>query len=96
MSDLDLSALDIFKGDADILSSPVTHLASIEPVDHKRKILAVDQSIANTGWALIVGKKVTWTGNIKTEKRGTGHEDTLERGSILFWEYDKLLCELTG
>lgn len=57
----------------------------------KGRILAVDQSLANSGWAMIEMGVVTWTGNIKTDPMSVGHEDTLLRGERVYAEYQLLL-----
>jgi Holliday junction resolvasome RuvABC endonuclease subunit len=60
------------------------------------RILAVDQSISNTGWALIERTGgISATGNIKTEQGPVkGHEDTLTRGTEVFSRYLTLISSL--
>lgn len=60
------------------------------------RILAFDQSLANTGWALIERTGgVSATGNLKTDPtESKGHEDTLQRGSILYGRYRSLIESL--
>lgn len=80
----DLSALSDFKAEADSEIGPVWHTTT-------DTILAFDQSLANTGWALISGGKVTETGNIKTVKEDKGHEDNLKRALIVFNRVNSLI-----
>lgn len=65
----------------------------IGPVWHTTTdtILAFDQSLANTGWALISGGKVTEVGNIKTEDEATGHEGNLNRSLKVFAAVNQLI-----
>lgn len=58
-------------------------------------ILAVDQSIANSGWAYIVSDTdsfvVQGTGNLKTYEMAKSHEDTLRRAVVCYRQYRSLI-----
>lgn len=56
----------------------------------ERMLLAFDQSLANTGWALIEGVTIHKTGNIKTAPSAKGHEGNLSRA----WEVKVAVDEL--
>jgi Holliday junction resolvasome RuvABC endonuclease subunit len=60
-------------------------------------ILAVDQSIANSGWAYVWSDRDTFRveagGNLKTDPIDKGHEDTLQRAVECFRQYMRLLGE---
>jgi Holliday junction resolvasome RuvABC endonuclease subunit len=84
---VDLSGLDYIREGAAPKSQEI---AKIEALDPGRTILAVDQSLSNTGWAFLIGKVVILTGNIKTDPQ-KGHEGTLTRGGDLFAEFCHLL-----
>lgn len=63
----------------------------IVPFDDLLVILAFDQSLANTGFALVFGKKVILTGNLKSKESLSGHEASLDRAVILYDEVHSLL-----
>jgi Holliday junction resolvasome RuvABC endonuclease subunit len=59
--------------------------------DFQGTLLAVDQSLAATGWALMCDMAVMQTGMCKTEGEGRGHEDNLRRGRELWYQFREIL-----
>lgn len=94
----DLTDLAQFRGDASPKKKVEWTIEVVQPIFAGR-ILALDQSIANTGWAVIEqGGRVSAQGNLKTEPTTTAksrsHEDLLQRASILFNEFVLLMQEV--
>lgn len=87
---VDLKDLERFQHEA--TNAVKAHaIQPFDPTGLAGRILAFDQSLANTGWALIDGGLVTHVGNIKTEAEGKGPEDTFKRGLRVYMAVDELM-----
>lgn len=64
------------------------------PEDELRTILAFDQSLRNTGWALLVGVEVVQTGMLKTTEVSKGHLDSLLRAERMYEDVGDLMASL--
>jgi Holliday junction resolvasome RuvABC endonuclease subunit len=93
---LDMSKLSQFRVDAE--SPPEPRLTPVVFKGEELLLLAFDQSLANTGWALmeIEGTKavIRQTGMIKTVKEAKGHEDNLTRATEIFVAAKSLMGDL--
>lgn len=88
VADIDLSGLDMFREGA----SETARGSQVRPWSPvaRRSILCFDQSISNTGWALIVGKEVLEGGNVKHEG-STGIGDMLDVLPEIYFRYLELI-----
>lgn len=78
----DLSALERFANGA--TPDEDEEIKPFQAIDLSRQILVFDQSLANTGYALIYGQQVAATGNITTEIVDKGDEDNFRRGLVIY------------
>lgn len=78
----DISALQDFRASG----------SNIKPssIEGDQRVLAFDQSLANTGYALIVGGRVIETGNLRTESSETGNESNFIRAIQVFAHVNQL------
>lgn len=94
-----LSDLERFRADG---AAPSVRPASDDYL-YLGTILAIDQSIANSGWVYVVsayiegewGFDIRGAGNIRTEGDATGHEDTLRRVVTVYEQYVALIQAFT-
>lgn len=71
-------------------------VAPIQPKSEKLRIIAFDQSLSDTGWALIQGNEILEVGNIRPKTELTGHAGNLEKAEILHYEACCLFDRLNG
>ena len=90
----DLSALDGFKVDAPD-PFPESDLSGKVQPRYSGRILAFDQSLSDTGWAMIERTgAISACGNLKSTSPHKGHEDTLVRSEYLFRQYHSLISTM--